>query len=484
MMVMIVILVMGITTALVGALSTSALKNARLKKTSASLAEAKDALIGFAAKVAISSSDIACATTTNCPRLGDLPCPDTDNDGDAESTCGNASGSTGQNVRLGRLPWKTLGLPDLRDSSGERLWYAVSNNFKNNTRTTCNNSNLTGCLNSDTPGTINVFASDGSTLNDGSGASGAVAVIIAPGEVLQRMGESLPQNRTCTVGVDCDSNETCTTSPPTMSAKCNPVNYLDKVATEDNANFTDSSSTDGFIQGTIKTNTEDILLNDQLLVITQENIMLPIQKRVAAEVKNCLNEYGSLAQNRGGSPNDGYYPWATERSSGPPVSYNDSDKNEFGRIPDLPFVETCDETGGSNCSGWTQLGGSTQIGGMKNSWGTTCTLNNNNWWVNWKELVFYGFAHILRPHLHSGSLLSTHACPGDTTCFEVNPPSSVNDKSFVVIVAGKKLGTQLRNTNSQKADFNNYLESNNTDGNSPLEQSTASSTFNDIVVYK
>jgi hypothetical protein len=32
----------------------------------------------------------------------------------------------GQAERLGRLPWKTLGLPDLRDGDGERLWYAVS----------------------------------------------------------------------------------------------------------------------------------------------------------------------------------------------------------------------------------------------------------------------------------------------------------------------------------------------------------------------
>jgi hypothetical protein len=27
------------------------------------------------------------------------------------------------NQRMGRLPWKTLRLPDLRDGHGERLWY-------------------------------------------------------------------------------------------------------------------------------------------------------------------------------------------------------------------------------------------------------------------------------------------------------------------------------------------------------------------------
>ena len=46
---------------------------------------------------------------------GYLPCPDLDDDGWAESTCGSQDGHTGQAQRLGRLPWKTLGIPDLRD---------------------------------------------------------------------------------------------------------------------------------------------------------------------------------------------------------------------------------------------------------------------------------------------------------------------------------------------------------------------------------
>src|SRR5574340_734766 len=170
LMVMLVILVAGAASALVGALSTTTLKNARQETTSNALAQAKDALIGYAVKVQVSSSDIACAdpptyANPNCQRPGDLPCPDMDNDGDAESNCGDASGSN-QYKRLGRLPWKTLGLPDLRDGSGERLWYAVSNNFKNNTRTTCTAPGQAGCLNSDTVGTITVRNPDGNVIYD------------------------------------------------------------------------------------------------------------------------------------------------------------------------------------------------------------------------------------------------------------------------------------------------------------------------------
>jgi hypothetical protein len=445
LIVMLVIMIMGAIVFLVSSLSKSGLQTERDKKTAGALAQAKDALIGYAASVDL---------TTGSKRPGDLPCPDTNNDGIAETICGNASGSTGQNLRLGRLPWKTLGLTDLRDGSGEGLWYAVSNNFKNNTRTTCTNSNLSGCLNSDTPGTISVFSSEGTLLNNGGGNTGAVAIIIAPGDVLQRTDKTTAQDRSST-GIN------------------NPQNYLDVALGKDNANFVDGSSTTGFIQGNIMNSSGNVILNDHLLVITQDNIMQAIQKRVAAEVKNCLTEYAALPQNQGPAPNKGYYPWAAARTAGPPVVYNDLDQLEFGHVPDQFFVQTCADTGGFNCN-------STQIGGMKTSWGATCTLTNSNWWVNWKEMVFYGFGHSLRPH----NLSHNHSClDGTSTCLAVNPPSATADKEFVVIVAGKKIGAQVRTTDADKNNFANYLEGQNSNALSPFEKSPLSSTFNDWVVF-
>ncbi len=89
---------------------------------------------------------------------GFLPCPDRDNDGRPETNCAAGTGTT-----LGRLPFTILGLDDPRDSSGERLWYALSADFKN---TQSNNA----VVNSETPGQLSV---------DGNGD--VVAVIIAPG---------------------------------------------------------------------------------------------------------------------------------------------------------------------------------------------------------------------------------------------------------------------------------------------------------------
>ena len=120
LIVMLVIMVMGIAAALVNSLSITALKTAHQEKTAAALAEAKEALISYA----LSSENAGGATA----RPGNFPCPDTDvpsptnpNYGIGESSC--AAGA------IGRLPWKTLGLPELLDEEGEPLWYALSGNF-------------------------------------------------------------------------------------------------------------------------------------------------------------------------------------------------------------------------------------------------------------------------------------------------------------------------------------------------------------------
>ena len=438
LMVMLVIMVIGAAVFLVSALNSSALQTKRDKITADALAQAKEALIGYAVGVNF---------TGGLERPGDLPCPDMDNNGIAEPSCGSAAGSN-QAKRLGRLPWKTLGIPDLRDGSGERLWYAVSNNFKKSTRT--------AVLNSDTPGTITIRSLDGNVVNDGSTTSGAVAVIIAPGDGLTRQ-DNVSQARGCTVGVDCDATGKCTSASPTTVPKCNPVNYLDIAtvggSTEDNANFIDSSATNGFIQGRIKANSGQLIVNDQLLVITQDVIMQPMQKRVAAEVKQCLTDYAAQGQN------NGRYPWAAILDASTAPTYGDVSDTLFGRLPDI-FSETLADSGG----------------GMKNGWTTICNMNLGSWWSNWKEMVFYGLADAYKP-VNPPSTLTT--CP---TCLTVNPPSSTADKKIVVIVAGKKLGGQLRTSNMDKGTLSNYLEAPNSGGATTFSQGTPSATFNDTVV--
>lgn len=90
----------------------------RETQTTRALEMARDALLGFAANYRNKEHPNA--------DFGYLPCPDLDGDGSSE-TCGMQDQPS-----IGRLPYLTLNLPDLRDGAGECLWYAVAGSFKNN----------------------------------------------------------------------------------------------------------------------------------------------------------------------------------------------------------------------------------------------------------------------------------------------------------------------------------------------------------------
>jgi hypothetical protein len=76
---------------------------------------------------------------------GSLPCPDNDNDGDADLLpC----------AEVGRLPWQTLDLPELRDYAGEILWYAMSGNYMDRPASIPLNSDVPGELTLDGPDTV------------------------------------------------------------------------------------------------------------------------------------------------------------------------------------------------------------------------------------------------------------------------------------------------------------------------------------------
>lgn len=258
LIILVLVLLLAGTTVIFSVISGNNAKFERDKKTLAVLAEAKTALLGYASTRNLSPSGCA----LNCRRPGDLPCPDNNNDGVAETSCGNAAGTSGQTSRLGRLPWKTLGLDDLRDGNGDRLWYAVSNRFKQNARAFP--------LNSDTFGTITVRDGAGNVAQDALGTSGAIAVIISAGMPITRQ-DTVVQSRTF-------ANEN------------DAIHYLDNALGEDNANFVDGG-TEGFIKGVINDVAGTPILNDQLAVISHSDMMNAIEPLVAAEVVDAVSTY-------------------------------------------------------------------------------------------------------------------------------------------------------------------------------------------------
>jgi len=147
-----VILVLGTVAVLLSSPNTAAIRVARDKVSESALAQAKAALIGRAAR--------------DDNRPGSLPCPDTDGDGSAETFAGNDCPAY-----IGLLPWRTLGLPDLRDGSGERLWYVLSPSFRDHQSAQPINSDKSGDIETMSPANTLV-------------AGGLVALVIAPGRAV------------------------------------------------------------------------------------------------------------------------------------------------------------------------------------------------------------------------------------------------------------------------------------------------------------
>ena len=372
------------------------------KKTTDALKKAKDALIYYSLNNTYLNS-ATCVSSTNCARPGDLPCPDTNNDGTAESTCGNAAGNN-QVLRLNRLPWKTLGLDDITDGFGEHLWYAVSNNYKNNTRTRP--------LNSDTLGTITVKDGAGKVIYDATTGGGVVAVIFSPGNPITRQ-DGYVQNRNA-AGLN------------------NANNYLDVAFGEDNSNFTDGSGTNGFILGPIKDANNNVVLNDRLIVITRDEMAAAMESYVLTQVRDAFLTYYNT---------NFYYPYPAVFSDTTCIvttsvnitaGCNSQNLNYEGRIP----VFNLDQSG----STWT----STSI--LKG-------LRASNWFQQnlWRELIYYAIAPSCE--------ITTLNCSG-TQKLTLNNATLVpqNMKNMVIISAGKTISTQSRITKSAAL---NYFEGEN-----------------------
>ena len=229
---------------LLRSLNASTWRADRYRITQAALVQAKEALVARA--------------VADDNRPGSLPCPDTNNDGNAELFAGNECPSY-----IGRLPWKTLDVPDLRDASGERLWYVLSRSHRDHATAEPVNSNTAGQL-----------AAVG-TLP----AANLLAAVIAPGNALIR-ADSVVQERSCTTA-------------------CNPADFLDFSGTIDNA---DSAAT-----WTVISAPESQSFNDRVLTISADDVMPLVEKRAGREFAARLRQHYDAWESATGT---GFYPWA------------------------------------------------------------------------------------------------------------------------------------------------------------------------------
>jgi hypothetical protein len=218
---LIILTIVGIGAAylLIGALTHSSASLERDRKTQQALALAKEAVIAYA--------------VTNTTNPGQLPCPEdttrigTITEGTAQGVCSSTMPT------IGRLAWRDLGLGNLRDGNGDRLWYVISPGFRYTAATP---------INSNTQAQLTV---------DGI-ANTAIAIIFSPGSAINAQVRPVP----------------------TAAAPPNVTQYLDLTNNDgDNIFATTGPST---------------TFNDKLLVITPNDLFPTLEnlvvKKVAGEI--------------------------------------------------------------------------------------------------------------------------------------------------------------------------------------------------------
>lgn len=216
MLILVFMIALALTGYLFVGLDSESLKRNREAKTAMALAEAKAALLGWSIRRGAGEPGMP----------GQLPCPEdtgligTPNEGSALANCNSAL------PVIGRLPWRTLGLGDVRDGNGEKLWYVLSNGFR------------ASPVNSTTPGQINVNGIP----------NVAVALIFSPGIPLA--GQARPT--------------------PTSMAPPIPSEYLDLTNQDGDINYADNGPLATF--------------NDKLLILTQAELFGLVEKRILREI--------------------------------------------------------------------------------------------------------------------------------------------------------------------------------------------------------
>lgn len=261
LLILIIVIVLAFATYSLSGLSINQVKTDNKFQTRMALKKAKQALLAYA----MNYPDTAAGILNPNQGPGNFPCPDDDLDGDSDTPgsvlpgCNSAGDGT-----MGRFPWAELGMDEVRDGNGDFLWYAVSSNFTNFAN---------GNINTSTTGEITIRNSDGTVQFDGAGINGVVAVVISPGVVLVR-GDGLTQRRSTVAEID------------------DPQNYLDIAFGEDNATYVNSDA-DGFITAPVRNAAGDIMVNDQIVTISYEEVMRLVHARAGDEMALALSGYAS-----------------------------------------------------------------------------------------------------------------------------------------------------------------------------------------------
>ncbi len=448
--------------------------------TTAALAKAKEALISYAVSHYLTSKN-APDFDNHLGYHGFLPCPESSSstaEGESPLNCGGVRYAN----HLGRLPWKVLEIPPLKDSSGECLWYVMSSAFSFNPPESL-------MLNDDTPGMFQVFNEKRSIFKGSTPEDRAVAVVFAPGGPLNNQARL-----SATSGAPCN----------VLRDEALAVDYLESYQGINNAlvSNTTADGIDEFIHSTALNDNPSF--NDRIITITAKEIFDAIKARapmyddkiteLGKIIGSCLIDYAtpssackdscnadrnlciaaggaasicSQARNKcrkdcpkakpPGKPPSRFnqLPWpapvdldADYRDKDNYIDFADSTQGYFGRLP------------------YTTANSSFEIGISDSNIYSTCDLvgiypEMFTLWENWKDHWFYVLGSDFAPDLKSEP-----PKPCTANCPEFNGTRY----AAILIFSDQRLNTQLRRSNetdpgtsiaNSKATLSNYLEGNN-----------------------
>jgi hypothetical protein len=421
----------------------------REARTEYALQQARQGLLDFVASAHLNSS-------RDSP--GDLPCPDkSDPDGPQAGLAGLAC--TQESARLGRLPFRKLGLPDLRDADGERIWYAVAADF-----VTASSANSAALRDFERHGELGW---QGAGAHESHAISGhAVAVLLAPGAPRERDG--VLQDRGC------------------AACRVDPKQYLD--ATRDGADNARLVSfpvppTWGFVDS--RSVASGHSFNDRLVAITRADIMNAIAARVGSELASCVA--GFHARN-GRYPRPAPIDWPAARPNASESPAICSGVTEGRYTPALYFPKLYEAASHANLG---RVPKNVLAGEASAADPRRCPALADGWWKTYAEHTFYALA----PRHQGVAGASCEGQPLAVDCLAVRQSDGTwRAADFAMIVSGPALAGQSRPAHDRcdlpgsdaiqnaRRTLANYLEGQNAVPGSRLFESGRTPAQNDRVV--
>jgi hypothetical protein len=409
------------------------------------LSKAKQALLSYAVNYSLPTP------TGGLANMGILPCPDlrtTSSSGAQDSPCGNLHTNS-----AGFLPWKTLGIDSLRDSSGECLWYVVSGDYKTGPKARMRNE--------DSNGLLQVQDENGLLYHGENPDDRPIALIITPGGILQ--GQShLP---------DCQGNS-------------NEVNYLESGGsvhhatgasfnyTTDHADIADKIWT--YVYGTASSRLDNSNFNDKMVWITKDEYWDAVKAQgdlIAADpnsainiltkgIAECLTAYANHEDNIDSSLDElrRWLPLPAQvdlNDYRTDAEYTDQAGRNAGRLP--RYIDD------SQAAAKIDIGNADADLFSKDSSIPECAFTDEQqkFWKNWKDHFFYIVSQDYMINASPSKVLFSRCGPDDVPSGACITVDDIN-KAAVVFYADSVTSGQSRNTVPEEKNLrSNYLEQSN-----------------------